>query len=67
MRKVEVMWFGQGIDDSWARENNLLPTRACVKYCAPPTALGKKKGPPLRQELGSARTLLKVPNLRQAA
>lgn len=25
VRRVEVMWFGQDIDDSWARENNLVP------------------------------------------
>ena len=44
VRKVEVMWFGQGIDDSWARENNLLPTprvREVLRNAH--TALGKKK------------------------
>lgn len=25
IRRVEVMWFGQGIDDSWARQNGLIP------------------------------------------
>lgn len=25
VRRAEVMWFGQGIDDSWAREQNLVP------------------------------------------
>ncbi|WP_237200397.1 NAD-dependent epimerase/dehydratase family protein [Rothia nasimurium] len=25
IRRVEVMWFGQGIDDTWARENGLIP------------------------------------------
>lgn len=25
VRRVEVMWFGQDIDDSWARENGLVP------------------------------------------
>ena len=44
VRKVEVMWFGQGIDDSWARDNNLLPTprvREVLRNAH--TALGKKK------------------------
>ena len=44
VRKVEVMWFGQGIDDSWARENGLLPTprvREVLRNAH--TALGKKK------------------------
>lgn len=44
VRKVEVMWFGQGIDDSWARENNLLPTpRVREVLRTAHTALGKKK------------------------
>lgn len=44
VRKVEVMWFGQGIDDSWARENNLLPTpRVREVLRTTHTALGKKK------------------------
>lgn len=25
VRRLEVMWFGQDIDDSWAREHNLIP------------------------------------------
>lgn len=25
VRRAEVMWFGQDVDDSWARENGLLP------------------------------------------
>ncbi|WP_237187977.1 NAD-dependent epimerase/dehydratase family protein [Rothia nasimurium] len=25
IRRVEVMWFGQDIDDSWARDNGLVP------------------------------------------
>ena len=44
VRKVEVMWFGQGIDDSWARKHNLLPTprvREVLRNAH--TALGKKK------------------------
>lgn len=44
VRKVEVMWFGQGIDDSWARKNNLLPTpRVREVLRTAHTALGKKK------------------------
>ena len=44
VRKVEVMWFGQGIDDSWARKNNLLPTpRVREVLRTVHTALGKKK------------------------
>ena len=37
-------WFGQGIDDSWARKNNLLPTpRVREVLRTAHTALGKKK------------------------
>ena len=44
VRKVEVMWFGQGIDDSRARKNNLLPTpRVREVLRTAHTALGKKK------------------------
>jgi nucleoside-diphosphate-sugar epimerase len=44
VRKVEVMWFGQGIDDSWARKNNLLPPpRVREVLRTAHTALGKKK------------------------
>ena len=44
VRKVEVMWFGQGIDDSWARKNNLLPTpRVREVLRTAHTALGKKE------------------------
>lgn len=44
VRKVEVMWFGQGIDDSWARKNNLLPTpRVREVLRTAHTALGKQK------------------------
>ena len=44
VRKVEVMWFGQGIDDSWARKNNLLPApRVREVLRTAHTALGKKK------------------------
>ncbi|WP_313967701.1 NAD-dependent epimerase/dehydratase family protein [uncultured Rothia sp.] len=44
VRKVEVMWLGQGIDDSWARKNNLLPTpRVREVLRTAHTALGKKK------------------------
>ena len=44
VREVEVMWFGQGIDDSWARKNNLLPTpRVREVLRTAHTALGKKK------------------------
>ncbi|WP_129359903.1 MULTISPECIES: NAD-dependent epimerase/dehydratase family protein [Micrococcaceae] len=27
VRRAELMWFGQGQDDTWATENNLLPER----------------------------------------
>ena len=44
VRKVELMWFGQELDDSWARENGLLPeprVREVLRNAH--TALGKKK------------------------
>lgn len=44
VRKVELMWFGQDLDDSWARTNNLLPEpriREVLRNAH--TALGKKK------------------------
>ncbi|MDO4898560.1 MAG: NAD-dependent epimerase/dehydratase family protein [Rothia sp. (in: high G+C Gram-positive bacteria)] len=43
VRRLEVMWFGQDVDDRWARENNLLPTpRVNDVLRAAHTALGKK-------------------------
>ena len=44
VRKVELMWFGQELDDSWARANNLVPeprVREVLRNAH--TALGKKK------------------------
>lgn len=44
VRKVELMWFGQELDDSWARANNLVPeprVREVLRNAH--TALGNKK------------------------
>ncbi|MEX3609608.1 NAD-dependent epimerase/dehydratase family protein [Rothia sp. LK2588] len=43
VRRVEVMWFGQKIDDSWARENGLVPEpRVQEVLRTAHSALGKK-------------------------
>lgn len=45
VRRVEVMWFGQDIDDSWARANGLVPTsRVSDVLRQAHTALGKLSG-----------------------
>lgn len=42
LRRVEVMWFGQDLDDSWARSQGLLPTsRVSDVLRQAHTALGK--------------------------
>ena len=44
VRKVELMWFGQNVDDSWARVHGLVPTprvREVLRNAH--TALGKKE------------------------
>ncbi len=44
VRRAEVMWFGQDIDDSWARSHQLIPeARVREVLRTAHTALGKKK------------------------
>lgn len=44
IRRIEVMWFGQDIDDSWARENGLVPEYRVQEVLRNAhTSLGKKR------------------------
>lgn len=43
VRRLEVMWFGQDLDDSWARTNGLIPTtRVSEVLRTAHSSLGKK-------------------------
>lgn len=44
IRRIEVMWFGQDLDDSWARENGLVPEPRVQEVLRNAhTALGHKR------------------------